>query len=125
MEIGVFTFADTRQGEEGAERRLRDLMEEVELADEVDLEVFGVGEHHRPDFAVSTPAVVLAAAAARTQLIRLTSAVTVLSSTTPSGCSGLLDRRLLSGGRAEIMVAEARSSSRSSVRLRPPPVRRR
>ena len=64
MEIGTFTFADTRQGQIGADQRLRDLMEEIELADEVGLDVFGVGEHHRLEFAVSTPAVVLAAAAA-------------------------------------------------------------
>ena len=83
MEIGAFTFADTRAGEGGAEQRLREVMEEVELADEVGLDVFGVGEHHRPEFAVSAPAVVLAAAAARTKRIRLTSAVTVLSSAVP------------------------------------------
>ena len=59
-----------------AAQRLRDLIEEIELADQVGLEVFGVGEHHRPDFAVSAPAVVLAAAAERTRQIRLTSAVT-------------------------------------------------
>jgi probable LLM family oxidoreductase len=105
VEIGVFTFADTRQGEEGAEQRLRDLMEEVELADEVGLDVFGVGEHHRPDFAVSTPAVVLAAAAARTHRIRLTSAVTVLSSDDPIRVFQEFSTvDLLSGGRAEIMV---------------------
>jgi probable LLM family oxidoreductase len=105
VEIGVFTFADTRQGEIGAEQRLRDLMEEVELADEVGLDVFGVGEHHRPEFAVSAPAVVLAAAAARTERIRLTSAVTVLSSAVPIRLYqqfATLD--LLSGGRAEMMV---------------------
>jgi probable LLM family oxidoreductase len=105
VEIGVFTFADTRQGEVGAEHRLRDLLEEVALADEVGLDVFGVGEHHRPDFAVSTPAVVLAAAAAKTSRIRLTSAVTVLSSDDPVRVFqefSTLD--LLSGGRAEIMV---------------------
>ena len=80
-------------------------MEEVELADEVGLDVFGVGEHHRPEFAVSAPAVVLAAAAARTKRIRLTSAVTVLSSAVPIRLFqqfATLD--LLSGGRAEIMV---------------------
>ena len=105
MEIGVFTFADTRQGEEGAGQRLRDLMEEVELADEVGLDVFGVGEHHRPDFAVSTPAVVLAAAAAGTRRIRLTSAVTVLSSDDPVRVfQDFSTVDLLSGGRAEIMV---------------------
>jgi len=105
MEIGVFTFADTRGGEIGAEQRLRELVEEVELADAVGIDVFGVGEHHRPDFAVSTPAVVLAAAAARTTRIRLTSAVTVLSSDDPIRVFqefSTLD--LLSEGRAEIMV---------------------
>ena len=104
MEIGVFTFADVREGE-GAEERLRDLIEEVELADEVGLDVFGVGEHHRPEFAVSAPAVVLAAAAMRTRRIRLTSAVTVLSSAVPIRLFqqfATLD--LLSGGRAEMMV---------------------
>jgi probable LLM family oxidoreductase len=104
VEIGVFTFADVREGE-GAEERLRDLIEEVELADEVGLDVFGVGEHHRPEFAVSAPAVVLAAAAMRTRRIRLTSAVTVLSSAIPIRLFqqfATLD--LLSGGRAELMV---------------------
>ena len=105
MEIGAFTFADTRAGEGGAEQRLRELMEEVELADDVGLDVYGVGEHHRPEFAVSAPAVVLAAAAARTKRIRLTSAVTVLSSAVPIRLYqqfATLD--LLSGGRAEMMV---------------------
>src|SRR6188472_923870 len=104
MEIGVFTFADTRQGE-GAEQRLRELIEEVELADEVGLDVFGVGEHHRPDFAVSAPAVVLAAAAARTERLRLTSAVSVLSSDNPVRVfQDFATLDLLSGGRAEIMA---------------------
>jgi probable LLM family oxidoreductase len=75
------------------------------LADEVGLDVFGVGEHHRPDFTVSTPAVVLAAAAARTKRIRLTSAVTVLSSDDPVRVFEEFSTvDLLSGGRAEIMV---------------------
>jgi len=105
VEIGVFTFADTRQGEVGAEQRLRDLLEEVSLADEVGLDVFGVGEHHRPEFAVSAPAVVLAAAAAETSRIRLTSAVTVLSSDDPVRVFQEFSTvDLLSGGRAEIMV---------------------
>jgi len=110
MEIGVYTFADTtpdpRTGETvSAAQRLRDLIEEIELADQVGLDVFGVGEHHRPDFAVSSPAVVLAAAAERTRNIRLTSAVTVLSSDEPVRVFqqfATLD--LLSGGRAEIMA---------------------
>src|SRR5688500_4650068 len=88
MELGIYTFADTaRDAASGrqldAARRLRHLLEEVELADQVGLDVYGVGEHHRPDYAVSTPAVVLAAAAVRTHRIRLTSAVTVLSSDDP------------------------------------------
>jgi probable LLM family oxidoreductase len=104
VEIGVFTFADTREGE-SPEQRLLEVLEEAELADEVGLDVFGVGEHHRPDFTVSTPAVVLSAVAARTKRIRLTSAVTVLSSDDPIRVFqefSTLD--LLSGGRAEIMV---------------------
>lgn len=110
MEIGVFTFADVRtdpvSGEPiGPERRLAELLEEAELADEVGLDVFGVGEHHRPDFAVSTPAVVLAAVAARTKRIRLTSTVTVLSSDNPVRVFEEFSTvDLLSGGRAEIMV---------------------
>jgi probable LLM family oxidoreductase len=104
VEIGVFTFADTREGE-SPEQRLREVVQEAELADEVGLDVFGVGEHHRPDFTVSTPAVVLSAIAARTKRIRLTSAVTVLSSDDPIRVLqefSTLD--LLSDGRAEIMV---------------------
>src|SRR5205823_9780834 len=85
--------------------RLRELLEEIELADEVGLDVFGVGEHHRPDFAVSSPAVVLAAAAARTERIRLTSAVSVLSSDDPVRVfQDFATLDLLSGGRAEIMA---------------------
>ncbi len=110
MEIGIYTFAELRGDPASGraispEQRLRDLLEEIELADEVGLDVFGVGEHHRPDFAVSAPAVVLAAAAQRTKRIRLTSAVTVLSSDDPVRVFqefSTLD--LLSGGRAEIMV---------------------
>ena len=92
-------------GAAGAEQRLRELIEQIELADQVGLDVFGVGEHHRPDFAVSAPAVVLAAAATRTRRIRLTSAVSVLSSDDPVRVFqefATLD--LLSGGRAEIMA---------------------
>jgi probable LLM family oxidoreductase len=110
MELGIYTFAETPPdtGEgigPAAAHRLRDLLEEIELADQLGLEVYGVGEHHRPDYVVSTPAVVLAAAAARTKTIRLTSAVTVLSSEDPVRVFqefATLD--LLSGGRAEIMA---------------------
>ena len=76
MEIGVYTFGEvTFDPETGrqlnAQERLRDLIEEIELADQVGLDVFAVGEHHRPDYAVSAPAVGLAAAAERTKRIRL------------------------------------------------------
>jgi probable LLM family oxidoreductase len=80
-------------------------MEEIELADQVGLDVFGVGEHHRADFAVSAPTVVLGAAAARTKNIRLTSAVTVLSSADPVRVfQEFATVDLLSDGRAEIMA---------------------
>jgi len=110
MELGIYTFAElTPDAETGRtvspQRRLRDLIEEVELSDQVGLDVFGIGEHHRPDFAVSAPAVVLAAAAERTNRIRLTSAVNVISSDDPVRIFeqfSTLD--LLSGGRAEIMA---------------------
>src|SRR5690349_6425493 len=106
MELGLYSFGEVPdRSAPSAAQRLRDLMEEIELADQVGLDVFGVGEHHRPDFAVSAPAVVLAAAAERTKKIRLTSAVTVLSSDDPVRVFqqfATLD--LLSGGRAEIMV---------------------
>jgi probable LLM family oxidoreductase len=110
MEIGIYTFAErTPDPVSGttvdAATRLRDLMEEIELADQVGLDVFGVGEHHRPDFAVSSPAVVLGAAAARTSRIRLTSAVSVLSSDDPVRVfQDFATLDLLSGGRAEIMA---------------------
>src|SRR5882757_10158948 len=84
---------------------MRDLLEEVALAEEVALDVFGIGEHHRPDFVVSAPAVVLAAAAARTKRIRLTSAVTVLSSDDPVRVfQRFATVDLVSNGRAEIMA---------------------
>jgi probable LLM family oxidoreductase len=110
MELGIYTFAEvtpdpTTGRTVGAAQRLRDLVEEIELADEVGLDVFGVGEHHRPDFAVSAPAVVLAAAAERTARIRLTSAVSVLSSDDPVRVfQDFATLDLLSGGRAEIMA---------------------
>jgi probable LLM family oxidoreductase len=104
MELGIYTFAEVAPGQDGA-ARMRDLLEEVSLAEEVGLDVFGVGEHHRPDFVVSAPAVVLAAAAARTERIRLTSAVTVLSSDDPIRVfQEFAEVDLLSNGRAEIMA---------------------
>src|SRR6266436_2967603 len=105
MELGVYTFAELTSDEISPQERLRDLLEEIELADQVGLDVFGVGEHHRPDFAVSAPAVVLAAAAQRTERIRLTSAVSVLSSDDPVRVfQDFATLDLLSGGRAEIMA---------------------
>src|SRR3954467_424770 len=84
---------------------MRQLLEEAELAEQVGLDVFGVGEHHRPEFTVSAPAVVLAAAAARTSRIRLTSAVSVLSSDDPVRVfQEFATVDLISDGRAEIMA---------------------
>ncbi|HOZ86099.1 MAG TPA: LLM class flavin-dependent oxidoreductase, partial [Bacteroidia bacterium] len=88
MEFGLITFADMTPGAgpgnaTNAHQRMKDLMEEIKLADELGLDVFGVGEHHRPDYAVSSPATVLAAAAVLTKKIKLASAVTVLSSDDP------------------------------------------
>ncbi len=109
MELGLYTFADVSPergpGHIGPHERLRNLIEEIELADQVGLDVFGLGEHHRPDYAASAPAVILAAAAERTRKIKLTSAVTVLSSDDPVRVFqqfATLD--LLSSGRAEIMA---------------------
>ncbi len=107
MELGVTSFADVADAEDpaAARRRIDELLEEIELADTVGLDVFGVGEHHRRDFAVSAPVVVLAAAAARTRRIRLSSAVTVLSTDDPIRVFeqfATLD--LISGGRAEIVA---------------------
>jgi probable LLM family oxidoreductase len=107
MELGLYTFGDLPVGDSSVtpELRMRQLMEEIELADQVGLDVFGVGEHHRADYLVSTPPVVLAAAAMRTTRIRLTSAVTVLSSDDPVRVFQAFSTvDLLSGGRAEIMA---------------------
>ena len=107
MELGVTSFADV--GDAGdpsaARRRIGELLEEIELADQVGLDVFGVGEHHRADFAVSAPATVLAAAAARTRRIHLSSAVTVLSTDEPIRVfEQFATVDLISGGRAEIIA---------------------
>jgi probable LLM family oxidoreductase len=107
MELGIYTFGETdpraTHDPSVAARRMQELIEEIVLADEVGLDVFGVGEHHRPDYVVSSPAVVLAAAAARTHRIRLTSAVTVLSSDDPVRVfQDFATLDLLSNGRAEI-----------------------
>lgn len=110
MELGVFTFVESTPDPAtgvtiSPEERLRNLMEEIELADQLGLDVFGIGEHHRPDYVSSAPSVIMAAAAARTKNIRLTSAVTVLSSDDPVRVyQQYATVDLLSGGRAEIMV---------------------
>lgn len=110
MEIGIYSFADiathpvTKQSIT-PKQRMQNLLEEIELADQAGLDVFGLGEHHRPEYLVSSPAVVLAAAAVKTKNIRLSSAVTVLSSEDPVRVFqqyATLD--LLSNGRAEIMA---------------------
>lgn len=110
MELGLYTFADMQPEQVAgravnARQRIKELMEEIELADQAGLDVFGVGEHHRPDYAVSSPAVILGAAAMKTKSIKLTSAVTVLSSDDPVRVFqdfSTVDQ--LSGGRAEIMA---------------------
>jgi len=108
MEFGLFSFGDYSPelgGDVSPDQRIRNLVEEIVVADQVGLDFFGLGEHHRPDFLVSAPPVVLAAAAARTQRIRLSSAVTVLSSEDPVRVFqqyATLDQ--ISGGRAEIMA---------------------
>ncbi len=106
MELGIYTFADLPpDGSMSPVQRMANLLEEVELADQVGLDVFGIGEHHRPDYLISTPAVLLAAAAVRTKRIRLTSAVTVLSSDDPVRVFQEFSTvDLLSNGRAEIMA---------------------
>ncbi|MCA1457083.1 LLM class flavin-dependent oxidoreductase [Bradyrhizobium sp. BRP22] len=110
MEIGIDSFAavlpDPVTGKPPSPtERVANLLEEVEVADRVGLDVFGIGEHHRSEFLDSAPAVILAAAAARTQNIRLTSAVTVLSAADPVRVFqefATLD--LIAKGRAEIIV---------------------
>ncbi|MCR4417561.1 MAG: LLM class flavin-dependent oxidoreductase [Ignavibacteria bacterium] len=110
MELGIYSFGDRTidftTGELISEaERYRRLLEEIKLADEVGLDVFGIGEHHRPDYIISSPIVVLSAAASITKKIRLTSAVNVLSSDDPVRLFqqfATLD--LISNGRAEIMV---------------------
>jgi probable LLM family oxidoreductase len=104
LDLGIYTFGDVGHGVTAAER-LRNLVEEIEIADRVGLDVFGVGEHHRADYSVSAPAVVLAAGASRTTRIRLTSAVTVLSSDDPIRVYQQFSTlNAISNGRAEIIA---------------------
>ena len=107
-EFGLVTFADVGHGDDLPKlthERIQNLLEEFRFADENGLDVFGLGEHHRPDYSVSSPVTVLAAAAAQTKTIKLSSAVTVLSSEDPVRVFqqfATVDQ--ISGGRAEIMV---------------------
>ncbi len=104
MELGVATFADLGGGI-SPRQRMTNLLEEAQLADQLGLDVFGIGEHHRADFLVSSPAVALAAVAAQTERVRLSSAVTVLSSDDPVRVfQDFAQVDLISGGRAEIMA---------------------
>jgi probable LLM family oxidoreductase len=110
MQIGIDSFVETTPDPVtgltvSPAERVRDLLEEIQLADQVGLDVFGIGEHHRPEYVASAPAVILAAAAARTKRIRLTSAVTVLSSDDPVRVfQDFATLDLISQGRAEIIV---------------------
>ncbi len=110
MEIGIYTFGDIGTHPQTGEKidghtRFQNLMEEIELADQVGLDLFALGEHHRSDYAISAPAVVLGAAAVKTKNIKLSSAVTVLSSEDPVRVfQQYATVDLLSGGRAEIMA---------------------
>ncbi|MDR6123057.1 putative LLM family oxidoreductase [Bacillus sp. SLBN-46] len=110
MEIGISTFVETTPDVQTGEvishaQRIREVVEEIVLADQVGLDVFGVGEHHRKDYAASSPAVVLAAATSQTKRIRLTSAVTVLSSADPVRVfQDFATLDAISNGRAEIMA---------------------
>ena len=110
MELGITTFAETYPDPLTGEKishgeRLRQVLDEIVLAEEVGLDVYGVGEHHRPDFAASAPAVVLAAAAGKTKRIRLTPAVIILSSADPVRTfQDFATLDLVSSGRAELLV---------------------
>jgi len=113
MELGLATFADLSSGV-SPEQRMRELLEEAVLADQLGLDVFAIGEHHRPDFLISSPAVALAAIAVKTERIRLSSAVTVLSSDDPVRVfQQFAEVDLLSGGRAESWRGGDRSPSPS------------
>jgi alkanesulfonate monooxygenase SsuD/methylene tetrahydromethanopterin reductase-like flavin-dependent oxidoreductase (luciferase family) len=117
IELGLDTFGDVTAGSDGQPlsqaQSIRNLVLQAELADQVGLAFIGVGEHHRPDFAVSAPEVVLAAIASRTTRIHLGSAVTVLSSDDPVRVFERFSTlNALSNGRAEVIVGAARSPSR-------------
>ena len=109
IELGISTFGETTLLEDGSKfshfERIQQLLDEIKLADKVGLDIYGIGEHHRNDFAVSSPEMILAAASSMTEKITLTSAVSVLSSNDPVRVFqqfSTLD--LLTKGRAELMV---------------------
>ncbi|MCC6693955.1 MAG: LLM class flavin-dependent oxidoreductase [Chitinophagaceae bacterium] len=109
MELGIGMFGDNHYDKKGnplpADDRLKELIEEIKLMDEVGLDFFGIGEHHRPDYAVSVPEIILAAAATVTKNIKLGSAVNVISSSDPVRLYqsfAMID--LISNGRAELMA---------------------
>ncbi len=110
MELGISTFGEVAPahvagGDQAAAQRMQELLAEAQLADAVGLNVFAVGEHHRPDFIASAPEVILGAVAATTKRIRLSSAVTVLSSVDPVRTfQSFATVDLISGGRAEILA---------------------
>src|SRR5687768_18183122 len=109
MELGVGMFGDLHTNSNGEvqspQKRLQEMLEEIKLMDEVGLDFFGIGEHHRPDYAVSSPEIILAAAATVTKSIKLGSAVTVLSSSDPVRVfQNFSTIDLISNGRAELMV---------------------
>ena len=126
FELGIYSFAeltpDPLTGKSiTPTQRLRNLIETIELADQVGLDVFAVGEHHRPDFLASAPVVILAMAAARTKSIRLSSAVTVLSSDDPVRVfQDFATLDLLSNGRAEIMAGRGSFIELSLIHISEP-----
>ena len=119
IELGISTFGETTEIEVTGitpthDERIRELVEEMKLADEVGLDIYAIGEHHRKDFAVSAPEIILAAGAAVTKNIRLSSAVTVLSSADPIRVYqqyATIDA--ISNGRSEIMVGVVRLQNHS------------
>ena len=109
MELGIGMFGDLHIDKKGeiqpAGQRLKELIEEIKLMDEVGLDFYGIGEHHRPDYAVSTPEIIIAAAATVTKNIKLGSAVSVLSSSDPVKLyQSFATIDLISNGRAELMA---------------------
>src|SRR5438477_11301193 len=110
MELGIYTFGDVTPDASSGKgisphERMKNLMEEIELADQLGLDVFALGEHHRPEYSISATTVALGAAAVKTKKIKLSSAVTVLSSEDPVRVfQQFATVDLLSEGRAEIKI---------------------